>query len=152
MTSAYVELARLAGPMEAAVAFQRTEESARMKKGFGRFLAMFLVGIALFVTLAIQWSSYRGRRDLIEARSISATAAQHPEMKAAFDALAACEERIKHGADRPPITTRFCISSVRDKAAAIDRPDIVDTFNEMQREIDRKTKEIEAPYPLRIVL
>lgn len=123
-----------------------------MKTGNRRFLVVFLVGIALFVTLAIQWSSYRGRRDLIEDRSISATAAQHPEMKAAFEALAACEERIKHGADRPPVTTRFCISSVRDKAVAIDRPDIVDTFDGMQREIDRKTKEIEAPFPLRIIL
>ncbi|MCT7298904.1 hypothetical protein N5J06_10830 [Ralstonia sp. CHL-2022] len=151
-TSSYVELALVARPMEASVAFRQTGGSARMKKGSGRLLAMFLMGFALFITLAIQWSSYRSRRDLIEDGSISATAAQHPEMKTAFDVLAACLDRAKHGADRPPVTTRACISSVRDKATAIDRPDIVDTFNKMQREIDRKTKEFEAPFPLRLIL
>lgn len=123
-----------------------------MKKGSGWSAAMLLMVVVLFFTLCVQWSSYTHQRGLIEDRSISATAARHPEMKAAFGALAACEERRKHGTDRPPITTAFCISIVRDRAAAIERPDIVDTFDELEREIDSKAKAIEVPFPLRIIL
>ncbi|GCB06794.1 hypothetical protein PSUB009319_44250 [Ralstonia sp. SET104] len=123
-----------------------------MKRGSRWFVAMLLVVIVLFFTLCVQWSSYTHQRGLIEDSSISAAAARHPEMKAAFGALAACEERRKHGADRPPITTAFCISTVRDRAAAIERPDIVDTFDELKREIDSKATAIEVPFPLRIIL
>lgn len=123
-----------------------------MEKGSRWFAATLFAGVVLFFTLCVQWRSYTHQRGLIEDSSISTTATRHPEMKAAFDALAACEERREHGVDRSRITTAFCISTVQDRAAAIERPDIVDTFDELKREIDSKAKAIKVPFLLRLIL
>lgn len=115
-------------------------------------VAVLLAAVALLAVLCVQWSSYMRQRAFVEHSSISDAAARHLEMKTAFDAVAACEERRERGADRPPIATAFCISTVRDRAVALQKPDTVEAFDELTREIDSKVKAIEAPLPLRIIL
>ena len=123
-----------------------------MTRGFKWVATVLLAVVAVLSALCVQWSSYARQRGLVEDRSISAIAARHPEMKAAFDAVAACEERRKHGADRPPITTAFCISTVRERAVAMEKPDVVEAIDELTHEIGRETKAIEVPFPPRILL